>query len=107
MKPKIKATAPVVLNPQSPAAHAQVKKMLRRQRLLSRIKELEVQLAAANGESRQNMRKRFARVTGELAEAKKEVGNLTQMNENLLVSMVEHGYDREKAVWTVKEEVKS
>lgn len=76
----------------------------RNKQLRIKVLELQAQLKAAGGETRKNMRERLARTTGELAEVKKEVGNLTHMNENLLVQMVAHGYNREKTVWLVKEE---
>jgi hypothetical protein len=70
------------VGPNSPTAHAQAKKALRRDHLLARIKELEAQVAAANGETRRNLRERFARVTGELAEAQKLLKKAEELQES-------------------------
>jgi hypothetical protein len=75
--------------PNSPTAHARVKKALRRDRLQARVKELEVQIASANGETRKNMRERFARVTGELAEAKKSIARGEEINAGLRATVSE------------------
>jgi len=87
MKDHVRRKTPT--GPSSPTAHAKVKKALRRERLRSRIRELEVQIASASGETRKNLRERFARVTGELAEAKKSIAKGEEINAALRTTVSE------------------
>jgi len=69
--------------PNSPTYHQKVIKGSRRRALQTRVNELEAQLKAANGETRKRMRERLARVTGELAEARKKLGGLPSLEQQL------------------------
>jgi septal ring factor EnvC (AmiA/AmiB activator) len=87
MKNHVRRKTPT--GPSSPTAHAKVKKTLRRERLQNRIKELEAQIASAAGETRKNLRDRFARVTGELAEARKSIAKGEEINTALRATISE------------------
>ena len=89
MKPKSRPKSNLYAKAASPKGHTIIKRMLRRKVLESRIKELEGQLRATNGETRKNMRNRLARVTGELAEIRTKLGTMVSLEENIRIKHVE------------------